>query len=301
MGHRIPNYGEERKAMESDKPQEPRQDVVPPHYDDATSQQENSEPGPALPPARGVEHQQGTDQKTGSARYGWTWKGVVESLTLVGILGTLVATCEQNEVMRETFRMDKRAWVGVIGTKPLGEMIPGEPFRVRIRFKNVGNSPGLYVETQAYFSPVIGVREVMKKVPFMDYSMLPLCIRPKPQWDERVNGIFVMPGKEHVWIDQPTTYPMNETTIKLVKGKEYDDPVVSPEEFEQFPIRMRIEPNDLGDSSKRKKVGLYLVGCINYFDEFKVSHRTTFCLRYEHALEEKDRVFSMCEYGNDAD
>ncbi len=94
---------------------------------------------------------------------------------------------------------------------------------------------------------------------------------------------------------------MNETTIKFAKGKEFDDPVISKEEFGQFPVFFRIAAKDLDDPSIRKKVGLYLMGCVNYFDEFKVAHRTNFCFRYEHAVEEKDRVFSMCEDGYDAD
>ena len=218
-------------------------------------------------------------------------------MTLVGILGTLIVTCQQNEIMRETFRLDKRAWIGVSGTKPLGEMIPGEHFRVRVKFKNVGSSPGLYVETAAYFSPVIKARDV-KRVPLRDLSVLPPCMLPKPQWNERTTGSFVLPGKEHVGINQPTADPMNETTIKFVKGREADEPVISPEEWQQFSWSMGVRPND---PTKKKTVGLYLVGCINYFDEFKVPHRTNFFFRYEHATEEKDRFFSLCKDGHDAD
>ncbi len=132
-----------------------------------------------------------------------------QEIMLLLVLGTLVATCQQNRLMEKTLREDKRAWIGVSGTKPLGEMIPGERFRVRVKFKNVGNSPGLYVETQAHFSPLIGAREVMKKVPFMDMSMLASCVLPKPQWGERTNGSFVLPGKEHMWIYQGTADPMH--------------------------------------------------------------------------------------------
>jgi hypothetical protein len=177
-------------------------------------------------------------------------------------------------------------------------MIPGEPFRVRIKVKNVGNSPGLYVEMAAYFSPLIKAREV-KKVPFRDLSMLPSCIKPKPQWNESTSGSFVLPGEEHMWIDQPTADPMNETTIKFVTGRETDEPIISQEEYQQFPIVMGIDLKDLENPNKRKTVGLHLAGCINYFDEFQVSHRTNFCFRYEHSV--KDGAFRMCNDGHDAD
>jgi hypothetical protein len=190
-----------------------------------------------------------------------------------------------------------RPWVGVKGIEPLGKMIPGKPFYVRVKFKNVGNSPGLDVGGNSYFSPVIKAREV-KRVPLRDLSVLGLCMLPKPQWSERITGGFILPGEEYMWIDQPTAYPMNETTIKLVKGREEDEPVISPEEWQQFRWTIGVGPKDL---VKKKTVGLYLVGCINYFDEFKNPHRTNFCFRYERAIGKKDSSFSMCRDGNDAD
>jgi hypothetical protein len=248
-------------------------------------------------------------------RKGWErWKrfSATEKLTGLLVLLTVFYTsislwqgCQMRNavnVARDTLTAGNRPWVGVSGTEPLGEMIPGEPFRVRVRLKNVGHSPGLHVEIRAYLSPLIGRREIMGKVPFMDMSTLPPCVQPKPQWDDRTNGNFILPGEnERMWIVKSTPHPMNETTIKFVKGRESDDPVVSKEEFEQFPTFFRIGPKDFDDPSIRKTVGLYLVGCINYFDEFAVAHRTTFCFRYEHAMKEEDRGFSMCEYGHDAD
>jgi hypothetical protein len=190
-----------------------------------------------------------------------------------------------------------RPWVGVKGIEPLGKMVPGKPFYVRVKFKNVGNSPGLDVGGNAYFSPVIKAREV-KRVPLRDLSVLGLCMLPKPQWSERITGGFILPGEEYMWIDQPTADPMNEITIKLVKGREEDEPVISPEEWQQFRWTIGVGPKDL---VKKKTVGLYLVGCINYFDEFKNSHRTNFCFRYERAIGKKDSSFSVCRDGNDAD
>lgn len=71
-----------------------------------------------------------------------------EVIMLVLVLGTLVATCQQNNVMKDTLRMDQRAWVSAEYqiVKPLTFDEAGNVYiTLNVMMKNVGKSVALNV------------------------------------------------------------------------------------------------------------------------------------------------------------
>jgi hypothetical protein len=82
---------------------------------------------------------------------------------------------------------------------------------------------------------------------------------------------------------------------------------ISPKDFTVTELKefaaMRIAPGVLQGADFN--IDLYFVGCINYFDTFRVAHRTAFCFHFAYdRLRETDEpkgVFIHCEKGNEAD
>ena len=146
----MPNRGV-RVDMESYKPQEPPEDVAPPQHDDANPQQEDGEPAPVRRTASGADHYPETSQEEGAPDKRLQWKEWIELLMLVGILGTLVATCQQNEVMRETLRLDQRSWVGAVGVRE-SEIKEGVPLQLGVIIKGGGKTPATNVKIRTAWS-----------------------------------------------------------------------------------------------------------------------------------------------------
>lgn len=68
----------------------------------------------------------------------------MEGSTLIIIFGTLIATCQQNQVMRETFRLDKRAWVGAIRAVK-SRIVEEVPLQLGVMIKGSGETPATNV------------------------------------------------------------------------------------------------------------------------------------------------------------
>lgn len=180
-----------------------------------------------------------------------------------------------------------RPWIALasITTDPIKPSL-GKPVVVHVQIVNSGKSPAVHAVVYGVFKPWIGEFNDMS-IPLTDDDDIRLCARPKPIWNKwRREGSQTLPGASNLSVDRESP-PLDQKILDVLADKSAND----------FKIVMNKDGTGLFE---RRQMGLFLVGCIDYFDQFHRSHRTSFCYRYRY-LPDSSRPdfpnFTECEFG----
>jgi hypothetical protein len=160
-----------------------------------------------------------------------------------------------------------RPWVGVAGVSITRHMAHSVAMQAKITFNNSGRSPALHL-----IPHVVLVRVVPKETAESIFEKRDKdCIQPKPKWSDIKGGMLYLPGENDGYFNVVSdALPDNEVDfLNGVQGASIA-PVPS--------------------------LGMWLVGCFDYFDQFHRAHRTYVC---RFLVEGND--FLVCDRGNDAD
>jgi hypothetical protein len=167
----------------------------------------------------------------------------------------------QWETMRETMKIDQRAWVGIPSTETVGGVENTQPWRVGISFKslhvvirNTGKTPALKLRGECCAVLKVGFKE-----PIPDYAS---AVNMFPEYR---NFTMMFPSGD-------VLPPTGEQTIKVLPdGSGFGGPY-KPGEYTPL---------------------LYVLGQFTYDDVFhEKRHHTTFCLVKSGAQ------FALCREGN---
>lgn len=239
-----------------------------------------------------------------------TWRRRTEIITLatefVGVillLANLLVTREAVKVAVDGVRTDKRAWVSPGDIQILNKPETGKPLNIKVGIKNSGESPAVHLFTADRLALLKSAKGDLPQVPFSDHVDLASCIGPKPKWEDVSGGAILIPGSDAMSLSKSSD-PLPETYMAIVrKGQSSNLPfqdLKGQEEFNTIPTAPNTPPE-----TKFWQIGLYYVGCINYFDAFREAHRTSFCYVFliDPATEtvESMGTFHVCKYGNEAD
>jgi hypothetical protein len=165
---------------------------------------------------------------------------------------------------------------------------------VRVTVVNSGKSPALHVLAQDVLKPIILPAGDLR-VPFIGDPMIPECSEPKTQWKNDLGGTIVLPGSANQSSDIKSP-SLNQEIVDVITNK-IPTVFTTDEGLKDIP-RMTSSPTVQG-----WVMGLYLVGCFDYFDEFHNAYRTSLCLFYEPSSVPAfpNGVFGSCPKGNSAD
>jgi hypothetical protein len=141
----------------------------------------------------------------------------------------------------EQFRLDQRAWVGLMGSNHISiQIVKGSPIKITIELQNVGKTPALSERSVNHFAN----RPIKDPMPNFDNCSKkdaggPITLMP--------NGI----ASVNISTDAPGA--------------------------EGIPLILTDADIDLLD---RHQVELFIYGCIWYDDVFSRPHKTDYCFRY---------------------
>jgi hypothetical protein len=217
------------------------------------------------------------------------WGIVATFLSLALLWGTLIVTIENAQD-------DKRAWVGVGEIQILGKPIGEQALSIRAGVKNSGESPAVHAFVHGHLSLLKSAFGDMR-IPLSEHPELGNCKGPKLSWSNTLGGTTIVPGSDAMSIGR-VSQALPEKFIEIVTMRLRLD--LSSQDLARFPTAPNAPPE-----TKDWEVGLYFVGCVNYFDTFRKAHRTSFCYKYvyDRALEATmpNGAFMNCARGNDAD
>jgi hypothetical protein len=174
-------------------------------------------------------------------------------------------------------------------------MTTSEPFRINARVENSGKSPALHFLAFSKLAP-LRMADGDERVPFMEQSDFAPCVGPKLQWDDRLGGTVIMPGAKVDSLDGFTEIPGGKFVEIVTSSKDQKGVPLSPEDLAAVPIAPGT-PTD----TKVWQFRLYFAGCLNYFDVFHNSYRTSFCFRYTWSNLSRVGTFGAYANGNSVD
>lgn len=229
------------------------------------------------------------------------WRLIIDGGTLVfAVLGFGVLYQTLNETRRatsaviENARLDKRAWVGLGDIVILNKPTAGIPLEVKAVLKNSGESPAIHMFMYGHLFLLKSAAEDVR-IPFTEHPDLLSCERPKPYWNDALGGAMFIPGSDSMSLNR-VSEALPEAFLELaMRGKS-----MWPHDLSVIPTAPNTHPD-----TRSWKVGLFFVGCIDYFDVFRNAHRTSFCYSFSHdgtlnAVRSNGNL-SNCVRGNDAD
>jgi hypothetical protein len=198
---------------------------------------------------------------------------------------TLTETKSLADTADKQLIYSERPWLGIGIPNTTQNLAHGQPMKVDTPFENSGKSPALHVSVHVVFSTYQMFVDVPLEIPFR--NELPECYRPKPEWNDDLGGEIVLPGSLGMMMhlispivnddDLPQFAPATPTPSPSATVT----PITSPTPIPQ-----------LGH------VRLFFVGCADYFDEFHIAHRTSFC---EFYVPGPPSLFAFCPQGNSSD
>ncbi len=219
--------------------------------------------------------------------------GVASGVGVVGLIFiacTLIETRRQTDTAERSLALSQRPWVGFGKITPRDKLTPEVPLEILVEIKNAGDSPGLRVSLHYIFSPWRRTKED-KRLPFRNDLRMAPCVGPEPRQTESAGGALILPTSNGSYTASYISGALSETVIKILESEKGQDINAPVKDLDVIP---RADDQPRGQET----VGLYFVGCLNYFDELRVAHRTTFCYSYQPAP--PNGIFVACEEGNDA-
>lgn len=201
-----------------------------------------------------------------------------------------------NSLTVENVRLDQRPWVALGPINVPNKPVANSVLNIKAPVNNSGKSPALHTVIDAVLRPLILAAED-KRVPFVDMSVLSRCAQPKLQWSEDPGGGSILPGANNLTVGVWTPVLKENLVEKITE--EGRTPYIKLEDGGWEDIWHTTAPPKDGGWIVR----VFFVGCIDYFDEFHESHRTSFCLYYamENRILFPNGGFTECEKGNEAD
>lgn len=199
-----------------------------------------------------------------------------------------------NQIAEENIRESERPWVGVGPIDILAKPLDGQAVKIRITILNGGRSPAIHSNSYALFNTWVYPRGD-SRIPLIDDPSLKRCRGSKPKWANDAGGTTILPGVTNVTVDLHSP----------IVNKPQVDLLLNPEHF------LSGEPRELAitnvprapapPNTQQWSFGLFLVGCMNYFDESHAAHRTNWCYFYSPSGYTPNGTFSSCWKGNSAD
>lgn len=196
----------------------------------------------------------------------------------------------------------QRPWVGpgiITVVKPLAH---GEPMEITVVSENGGRSPALHEVSLLVLVPKIvphDWRTVIKEE-------VPDCLKEKPIWDDNLGGSLILPSTGGL----ASSSVASTVKSRTLSNKDVDailqtpTPVPTPTSSAS-PVSTSTptptptpEPPSLSDAGT---INLFVIGCMNYFDEFKQPHRTYVCEWFIPNTATPQTPFRFCNLGNNGD
>jgi hypothetical protein len=218
----------------------------------------------------------------------------LEFLTLVAVGIYAAITFWLAVTARQQLTYSERPWVGAgpidIAAKPTA----GQPLNVRITIFNSGKSPALHMLASEVLNPIILPAGDLR-VPFLDDFHIADCVKRKTKWSDDLGGSIILPGATNQGLSLSSSI-LNQTIVDIITQKV---PTISVQSEGLKSLPYLAAP----EITHNWEVGLYLVGCFNYFDEFHEPHRSAFCYFYIPATSPAfpNGSFGSCPRGNNAD
>jgi hypothetical protein len=194
-------------------------------------------------------------------------------------------------VAHEQLVYSERPWVG-IGTVTLaGKATPGKPIKIIVFFANSGKSPALHVFETLILKPWLYPPND-GEIPLRTDPNLHVCVEGPPKWADDLGGGIILPGATTGQMEYPAPIIANDLMTLLDQ----------PQQKAMIPLA---EYADVGRSKTpigaNGQFGLFLSGCIYYFDEFRKSHSTYVCSFYIPSESAPNgAIFANCPKGNSA-
>ena len=195
---------------------------------------------------------------------------------------------------REQLTYSERPWVGAGPIDIAAKPTEGQPLTVKITLLNSGRSPAVHLISSAILNPVMMPRaDYGSRIPFIDDPSVISCSTSKPRWNDELGGSILLPGATNQSLNLKSPL-LNKTVINIITSTSQ---TVFPNDKSLEDIPRTSAP----PSTQQWALGLYLVGCFDYFDEFHKAHRTSFCYFYAPSEIEPKGVFNGCAKGNEAE
>lgn len=204
---------------------------------------------------------------------------------------SVLAAQQANKTTREAMILDQRPWVGIQKIQVLNPPTEGQSIKVKVPIMNGGKSPALYVMHYSILKPWIKPADDMS-VPLTDDPAISHCFQPKPVWRQGLTGGMIMPGKPDVYLSPESPVMDKEMVNVITKVARANS---------NSPSMRGIPQSTASAKAEHLTVGLFLVGCVEYFDQFRTPHRTGICYLYDSSGGGRYGDFSACAQGNDAD
>jgi hypothetical protein len=211
--------------------------------------------------------------------------------TLVAVIVYAGITLYLAVVAHEQLVYSERPWVGLATVTLTGKATPGKPIKIAVFFSNSGRSPALHVFEYLILKPWVYPSND-DEIPLRTDPDLRMCVENPPKWADDLGGGILLPGA-------PTGQ------------MEYQAPII-PDDLMTLldhPLQTAtIPPAEYANVGRSKKpigmngqFGLFLSGCIYYFDEFRKSHSTYVCSFYIPSESAPNGgLFANCPKGNSA-
>lgn len=194
----------------------------------------------------------------------------------------------QVQEMRSSSANAERPWAGIGNVVVIDKTIPNKPIKISAPIINGGKSPAIYMTISQTFK-LWATTRTDGSLPL--HTEISTCTKPLPKWKDDLNGTVLIPGV--VQYIEGTSPPISPVMFNFWSNKKpFDDPAEAGEE-----VVFGIKPKP----SEPWMIGLFFVGCLNYFDQQHRPHRTSWCYYYDPSRAVLYGSFILCDKGNSAD
>jgi hypothetical protein len=201
------------------------------------------------------------------------------------------AAQDASRYAREALILDQRPWVGFGEVNILSPLAEGQPLAIKARALNSGKSPAVYLQKYLVLKPWISP-EGDNIIPLFNDPAIAHCFQPKPKWSSDLTGGIVLPGAGGIYISEKSPILGQDIVNVITKKRSASTVNDFMGGIPQFPT---------SEKAERLTIGLFLVGCIDYFDQFRKSHRISVCYLYDSTGVGRYGDFSNCAKGISAD
>ena len=241
-------------------------------------------------------------RQRGADRFMITFQGIVAGATISYVVvalfqwsalkNTLIQTTRLADNAETELKYSERAWLGVAVINITQQLASNQAMKLEVPFENSGKSPALHVLNRMVLKPERTFFRTEFEVPLSYDPAIADCYKPKPKWSGDLGGEIVLPGSIGM-ISHLTSQVFDDDDLSDL-AHATPTPQATPSQAAHLPDA---SPT-LAPMPHLGELNLFLVGCVDYFDEFHVVHRTQFCEYYSPG---PPPVFAFCPKGNSAD
>lgn len=198
------------------------------------------------------------------------WLGRISGIAAATAAGIYTYYAGQQwGIMREQLKSQDRPWVGVSQLVVVRPLARNAAMQVNVRLKNWGKSPALYIVPHVILVPVFPKQTIEELLNAHDRT----CLQAMPNWDDTREGFIVFPDEDD------SMFPVVSLDVGL-----------TPSQIDF----LNAVPG--ATSAPAPSLGIWLLGCIDYFDQHKFAHRTRFCRFF--IPDDPAHPWGFCPYGN---